>query len=176
MGEKVRDYSNFYGKGNPNYNTGLACVGKRKSLYNSWCNMKQRCLNPNHPKYGRYGGRGVKICEEWLSIKNFMKWAIDSGWKDGLSIDRIDNNGDYIPSNCRFISISENSRKKRTTKISFEDAKIIRERIELGENPYKLAEEYGVVHGTIWFIQHKFTHVKDGECTKAINRRKKDKS
>ena len=169
-----RNYKNVVGKNNPNYKFGFS--GKKwKQLYNSWQNMKSRCLRENHPKYHRYGGRGITISKDWMTIKGFADWALSSGWKNGLTIDRIDNDGNYEPKNCRWVSASENSRKKRTTKISFDDAKKIRERAKMGECEYSLAKEYGVVHGTVWFILNNFTHVSDGECTKAINRAKQIK-
>ena len=74
--------------------------------------MIHRCYNENNPYYKNYGGRGIKVCEEWLNdLLAFFEWAIRNGWKKGLSIDRIDNDGDYTPENCQFITISENSRK-----------------------------------------------------------------
>src|SRR5688572_29708471 len=101
------------GRDNPRYKTGLTMGGsKRSGIYNTWCNMKQRCLNPNHPKYHRYGGRGIDLCQEWHSIETFLKWAKDNGWKKGLTIDRINNDGDYCPSNCRWVTPAKNSRKK----------------------------------------------------------------
>lgn len=163
-----RNGKNFSGENNPNYKTGYAKKGKRPSFYNVWQNMKARCLNKNNPHYKRYGGRGIKICHEWMDIKNFAQWSFENGWKEGLSIDRIDNDDGYHPLNCRWISLSENSRKKSTTKISFDDAQIIRERALNGECEYSLAKEYGVVHGTVWFIVNKFTHVPDGDCTKKL--------
>lgn len=70
--------------------------------------MKERCYNTASNRYYRYGARGIKICDEWLSdINAFRKWAIDNGYKEGLSIDRIDNDGDYSPNNCRWIKPSE---------------------------------------------------------------------
>lgn len=166
----MRDYSNFVGKGNPNYKTGLRCKGIKSSLINSWNGMKQRCLNPNHPKFYRYGGRGIKICKEWLTSKNFVDWAKENGWQQGYSIDRIDNNSDYCPENCRWVSISENSRKKRTSKITNAIAQEIRKRIN--ENWRDLAKEYNCTHGNIWFIMKGFTHVNDGECSKKLRERK----
>lgn len=156
------------GKLNGRYRTGL-CI-ERSSLYNSWQGMKRRCLSTNHPKYPRYGGRGITVCDEWLDIVNFQQWALKNGWKEGMSIDRIDNDGNYCPENCRWVSVSENSRKKRTTKIDMITAQEIRSRIN--EDWYKLAEEYGCTHGNIWFIMHNFTHVPDGECSKKIKERK----
>lgn len=162
--------ADFSGDKNPNYKSGL-CVGKgsRSSLYNTWCAMRQRCNNPNNPKYPRYGGRGIKICKEWDNICGFKDWAVNNGWQQGLTIDRIDNDGDYCPENCRWISVSENSRKKRTTKIDIATAQEIRTRIN--EDWNALAKEYGCTHGNIWFIMHNFTHVPNGECTKALKNR-----
>lgn len=84
----------------------------RSTTWITWMNMKQRCLNPNNPKFTIYGRRGIKICNRWLhSFKNFLN---DMGEKPGKDwgIDRIDNDGNYEPSNCRWITISENSRKQ----------------------------------------------------------------
>jgi len=168
----MRNYSDMIGEKNPNFRTGMAAKGsKYEKLYSSWQNMKGRCLRISHPKFPRYGGRDIKICREWLTADGFLKWAIASGWKEGMTIDRINNDGDYDPSNCRWISMSENSRKKRTTKITFDQAINIRSRALNGECEYDLAREFGVVHGTIWFIVNNFTHVEEGECTKKLNER-----
>lgn len=97
-----------------------------KSLYFVWNTIKQRCNNPNNDKFTNYGGRGIKICEEWKNdFFKFKEWSINNGYykqntnipfKNKLSIDRIDNNGDYCPENCRWITISENTKKKKYDK------------------------------------------------------------
>lgn len=81
------------------------------STYISWEQMKQRCLNEKAPNYPLYGGRGIKICQEWLDFKNFYK---DMGDRPlGKSLDRINNNGDYEPSNCKWSTRSEQQKNKR---------------------------------------------------------------
>jgi hypothetical protein len=73
-------------------------------LYYVWHSMKNRCLNKNNSRFLYYGGRGVTICEEWLNFVVFNVWAINNGYKDGLEIDRIDNDSDYCPSNSRWVT------------------------------------------------------------------------
>lgn len=90
----------------PAYSHGLC----RTRLYRIWGNMKTRCLNPRAYNYSYYGGKGIAICEEWLhSFEAFYDWAMGNGYKDGLTIDRKDSNGDYCPSNCQWITQSQNA-------------------------------------------------------------------
>ena len=86
-------------------------------LYSIWSKMKDRCLNKNNPAYKWYGGRGITICQEWLDdFANFYNWSIENGYKEGLSIDRIDVNGNYEHCNCRWITLEEQALNTRTTK------------------------------------------------------------
>lgn len=80
-----------------------------------WRGMKARCLNPNSPSYKDYGERGIKICNDWLSLDIFKDWALTNGYADNLSIERIDNNGNYCPENCQWITIFKQSKNKRSS-------------------------------------------------------------
>jgi hypothetical protein len=86
--------------------------GRGKRLYKTWSNMKQRCNNPKSHDYKRYGGRGIKICEEWNDYLIFEVWALSNGYADHLTIDRIDNDDNYNPSNCQWITRVENTNKR----------------------------------------------------------------
>ena len=77
-------------------------------LYETWSGMKKRCYNPNSKSFSAYGGRGISICEEWLSnFANFKEWAENNGYDDSLTLDRINNDGDYTPTNCRWVTPRE---------------------------------------------------------------------
>ena len=81
-------------------------------LYRIWSLMKERCYNPKRKEYPRYGGRNIRVCSEWLNSTNFIEWALSNGYSDELTLDCIDNDGDYCPENCRWVSreIQQNNR------------------------------------------------------------------
>lgn len=76
-------------------------LSHKHPLYKIWKTMRQRCNNPNNKKYHRYGGRGIRVCERWDEFTNFLE-DMGSSWKDELTLDRRNNNGNYEPSNCRW--------------------------------------------------------------------------
>lgn len=91
---------------------------ENKHLYGIWCKMKQRCLEPDSDRYKDYGGRGITVAQEWINnFDTFADWAKDNGYVDGLTIDRIDNDGNYCPGNCRWLTRREQNRNKRTNKM-----------------------------------------------------------
>lgn len=78
----------------------------KSKLYQCWLNMKSRCYYPNNTEYKNYGGRGIKVCDEWIDdYSNFKDWATNSGYEECLTIDRIDVNKNYEPSNCRWVDM-----------------------------------------------------------------------
>lgn len=98
--------------------------GMTKSiLYSKYCGMKERCHNPNYRYFWRYGGRGIKVCNEWLGengFENFVKWAYENGYDDNKkgyqqTLDRIDNDKDYAPGNCRWVTQKVQSNNRSTS-------------------------------------------------------------
>lgn len=99
---------------------GFAARGRKPLLYGVWNAMKNRCRNENVAAFKDYGGRGIEVCEEWASdFPAFMAWAVRNGYVEGagLEIDRIDNNGNYEPGNCRWVTPERNGRNKRTSRV-----------------------------------------------------------
>ena len=90
-------------------------------LYKTWRNMKSRCSNPNATKYSIYGGRGIKVCDEWNNnYMAFYNWSINNGWKPELSIDRINENGNYEPTNCRWAdAVTQNNNLRSNHNVTY---------------------------------------------------------
>lgn len=93
-----------------------------QKIYKVWSGIKQRCFNPNSNRYKNYGGRGISICDEWKnSFETFCKWALENGYKEGLSIDRIDHEKNYEPSNCRWTDeITQQNNRTNNTLYEYE--------------------------------------------------------
>lgn len=112
-------------------------------LYNIWRSMRQRCSNPKRANYHNYGGKGVKVCSEWDSdFIHFYTWAMENGYSESLSIDRIDSDGDYEPSNCRWASYKEQNNNRYSNKF-----------IEFAGQRHTIAEWgdiTGIKAATIW--------------------------
>lgn len=87
-------------------------------IYSIWCNMIYRCYSEKDNSYIRYGGRGITVCDEWKKdFMSFYKWALGNGYKENLTIDRIDNNGNYEPSNCQWVTMQEQGLNRRNNRI-----------------------------------------------------------
>lgn len=98
-----------------NLKHGMAYRNKKSRLYNIWNGIKVRCFNSNHHSFEGYGSRGITICSEWVeSYEVFHEWAIGNGYNNSLCIDRIDNNGNYEPNNCRWVTYAVNNKNKRS--------------------------------------------------------------
>lgn len=98
--------------------TTMMTHGKSKtSLYNKWHGIKQRCENQNNSCFKDYGGRGIKLCDEWQNFDSFQEWALENGYQDELTIERINNNGNYEPGNCKWVTRKEQGNNKRNNRL-----------------------------------------------------------
>ena len=95
-------------------------------LYSKWLDMKNRCYNPNVDRFKNYGGRGIRVCDEWKNnFKGYHDWAISNGWEKHLQIDRKNNDGNYSPENCRFVTrIEQGFNKTNTYYVEYKGEKI----------------------------------------------------
>lgn len=110
-------------------------------LYKIWQGMKKRCYNPHDTRYDRYGGRGIIICDEWReNFQAFHDWAVQNGYDETLTIDRVDNDGNYCPENCRWSSNEEQARNRSSNiKITIGNAtKTLTEWCEIFQVDYRM--------------------------------------
>jgi len=127
---------------------GLTSHGETKTrLFKIWDGMHERCERIKHPQYKNYGGRGIKICAEWQVYELFAKWARNNGYAENLTLDRIDVNGNYEPSNCRWATMKEQMSNKRTNHFVMANG----ERMTLSQ----CSERFGVPVSTVrWRDNH----------------------
>lgn len=111
-------------------------------LYGIWEHMRSRCNLPTEPAYPKYGGRGIRVCEEWEDFQKFYEWAMANGYTDGLTIERVDVNGNYEPSNCTWIPLGKQAWNKRETIRVEVDGEIV----PLKEACRRLGLPYKAVH------------------------------
>lgn len=115
----------------------------KKRLYSIWNNMRQRCNNHKRADFKYYGGKGVSVCAEWDDFRNFAKWAIQSGYQNTLTIDRLNLDGNYEPSNCRWIPFEkqrENTTQSRMVSIAGKTQNLKAWCGELGINYYTICQ------------------------------------
>jgi hypothetical protein len=115
--------------------------------------MEARCRYKSASGYKYYGGRGIRVCDEWLKDPaSFVSWAVENGYRSGLEIDRKDVNGPYAPWNCRFISHVDNSRVRRNAKCDVERARVIKTALARGMPVPDAARAAGVPRMVAWHI------------------------
>ncbi len=90
---------------------------RQNRIYSIWRNMLNRCKLKTNKAYTDYGARGIKVCEDWLKFEGFYNWAINNGYNEKLTIERINNNGNYEPNNCKWATMEEQGNNKRNNKI-----------------------------------------------------------
>lgn len=113
--------------------------GSKTRLYHIWRDMKTRCYNKNHIHYDRYGGRGITVCDDWLSsFIKFKIWALSNGYNDTLTVDRIDNNKGYSPENCHCVTWKEQQRNRKSNFLIN------------GKSLVELVEKSGLPYMTVW--------------------------
>lgn len=135
----------------------------KTKLYNIYRGMHKRCYRSNHKSYKDYGGRGITISKEWHKYENFKKWAEENGYVEGLSIERVDVNGNYCPENCKWIPMSEQYLNKRPTtgkhkgfglKLKLEEVIEIKKLLSQKVPCKEIAKMFNVSWGLIYHIKN----------------------
>lgn len=133
-------------------------------LYKILNGVKNRCYNENTDNYGYYGGRGIKVCDEWLNdFMSFYNWAMNNGYKEDLTIDRIDPNGNYEPNNCRWVTMKYQANNKKNNVMLTYDGET--------KTLSQWANDLNVNYNTIVTRYHRGWDIKDvlfGRCNKKV--------
>lgn len=117
-------------------------------LFSVWQKMRYRCSCKNRKDYAYYGGRGIIVCDEWKNdFQAFYDWAMDNGYREGLTLDRIDNNGNYYPENCRWVTMKEQCNNRRSNNYITYNGKT--------QTLQQWAEEYGIARNKLSSRIHK---------------------
>lgn len=142
----------------------------KTALYKTWCNMKARCYNTKREDYSEYGGRGIKVCPEWMIFENFQSWAMENGFKEEkvkgknlLSLDRIDVNGNYCPENCRWATNRQQANNKRNNIRFYYNG----QNLTLGE----WSEVTGISYGTLSTRVHRLKWTIERTLTEPIHKK-----
>ena len=127
------------------------------NLYGVWYNMKQRCYDETNMQYKNYGARGIKVCDEWRnSVESFYDWAINNGYEENLTIDRINVNGNYEPTNCRWTTVKEQCNNKTNNHLITyhgETMNLMKWSEKLGVNYYTLRSRINILK---WDVERAF--------------------
>lgn len=122
-------------------------------LYRIWSNMRQRCSNPKNDNYHLYGAKGVSVCDEWKDFAVFSKWAMQNGYADNLSVDRIETDKDYCPENCRWATPQEQTDNRKCTRYVSFNGKT--------QTLKRWSEETGISYKVLlWRVSHGWTAKK----------------
>jgi hypothetical protein len=149
-----------YRQGTTNYHKDChSCAGKKNNvarwatthggngtkIYRMWCGMKQRCYTPTSQSYRFYGGRGIKICDDWLDFATFRDWSMSHGYTENkMELHRKKSNRDYCPENCEWLPMKEHRRKTTNAVVTLLDVAVIKRLLKDGHRPFRIARMYEV--------------------------------
>lgn len=138
----------LFGARNHKYVHGLG----KTALHGVWYGIKSRCYDPRHKSYNDYGGRGIRVCEEWLAdFLCFRQWSMEHGYSEGMQIDRRDNKRGYAPENCRWVPRQVNAQNRRSVRYCQSQADEVRRLRGAGKKLREIAKELAVSMG---FVQN----------------------
>lgn len=134
-------------------------------IYRIWKDMILRCYDKRHASYQRYGGQGISICDEWKDdVQVFYNWATENGYRDGLTIDRKNNDGNYCPENCRWATMKAQANNRRSNVLITYNGKT--------KNMQQWASDAGIPYQVLWQRISKLGWSADRALTEPVNRRK----